>query len=170
MSIVDPPTQVGGLPFSTDESCGECGEDCQCQEPSCIDCGPCECDCEPHGSYPAQTLEVESQIFSPWFPRQGDNLRATADILELGSNTVVSVRLFTKKHDSSGDGKNVDPTVVLRGNSTGRFVAEWGPWTIRGLQSLVRYQMTVETTGGRQPATFRILHPIWFDSIREKII
>ena len=107
-------------------------------------------------------------IYSPWFSRGGDNLRASAQILVGDAN--ISVHVFTKNSEDVGNGMDVNSNVELSLTTPGSTVvtAEWGPNTTSGsaggLEELVRYKYTVTGTAGTS-ALFRMLSPVWFDTI-----
>lgn len=42
------------------------------------------------------TTGADYSVYSPWFPRGGDNLRATLEVVKRGTAATVTVRIFTK--------------------------------------------------------------------------
>jgi len=108
-------------------------------------------------------------VFSPWFPRGGDILRATGELVQDGGATV-TIRVFTKNSEDTGDGVDVNPdtTIGLSGSDT-RETAEWKVNTTSqgagGLEELVRYQFTVTGSAGTW-ILLRMLSPVWFDAVK----
>ena len=107
-------------------------------------------------------------VYSPWFPRGADNGRFTAELIRLvGSGTAkLVVRLFHKNADAdaSYDGTEVDATKTIQITAEGtRTTTEW-----TGLRELVRYKIEVTETasGGDVWILFRMLDPVWFDTVK----
>ena len=107
-------------------------------------------------------------ILSPWVERQADNLRAVIEVIARSSTQEMVVGLYTKDSSDPGDGVIVDSTTRLELNSSGRRLQEWGSTTGIGLKELVRYQFV--TAGGSDSTfiAFRMLPPIWFDTIQPR--
>lgn len=104
-----------------------------------------------------------TRVFSPWFPRQGDNAIFTVDVVAI-SGVTLSVEVFTKNTEDAGNGSPVSPASgSLSGIvDPGAVAATWGPDT---LLELVRYRYTVESAGDW--VLFRMLTPVWSDSVAE---
>jgi hypothetical protein len=100
-------------------------------------------------------------IYSPWFPRRGDRIRYTIDIVDaIGAQ--ITVKLFHKDTEDAGDG--TDTTSAIGPTSTiGRSGVEF----TRGLLELVRYQFVVTSDETNVPGyiCFRMLPPVWFDAV-----
>lgn len=103
-------------------------------------------------------------IYSPWFPRQGDSLRATLEVVAIaGTGTSINVEVFTKNSEDAGDGTDAAAGTDINRTSAGRETVEW----LKSLEELVRYKYTVDSTN--DPAAwvlFRMLPPVWFDSVK----
>ena len=99
-------------------------------------------------------------VYSPWFPRGGDNLRATLEVVNRVGTATVTVRVFTKNAEDVGDGSEAGSSLSISGGAAGRSVAEWAGVT----KQLVRYKFTVGGTDGNW-TIFRMLAPVWFDSV-----
>ena len=88
--------------------------------------------------FEAQLLMVESTVFSPWFPRGGDGVRATLDVVKI-SGATIKVELFTKNSEDTGDGDNADTTAGTKQNisrsSVGRTTEEWSQAAVAGIGS-----------------------------------
>ena len=97
----------------------------------------------------------DTKVYSPWMPRGGDYLRATAEYIAGNGDLTVSV--YTKNKEETGDGTAVTGSISL--TSAGRTTAEF-----TGLEELVRYEFTA---GGStsQWFLFRMLGPVWFDAV-----
>lgn len=105
-------------------------------------------------------------VFSPWFPRGGDILRATAEVTMIyGTNAKLTVRVFTKNSETTGDGVDVDTAVTadIERTAAGRETKEWSGGTT-GLLELVRYKFTIEGNAGAF-VLFRMLTPVWLDAV-----
>jgi hypothetical protein len=98
------------------------------------------------------------QVFSPWFPRGGDFLRATLEIVASGGANL-DVEIFTKNNEDTGNGTPVPAPAISR-TAKGRYDEEWGP---DQLLELVRYRFTA-TGDTAQWVLFRMLPPVWFDA------
>lgn len=96
-------------------------------------------------------------VFSPWFDRGGDHLRATVDVVALQGATL-TVKVFTKNREDTGDGVEVEGVSIVS-TTVGRSAAEWD-----GLEELVRYEFTVGTASANW-VLFRMLDPVWFDAV-----
>ena len=110
---------------------------------------------------------TDVEIFSPWFPRGGDNVSVTLEVVDVDSATI-EVELFTKNSEQSGDGVDTDSTntVNISRNTLGRTSKEWAPTDNANLSILemVRYKFIVKADGNW--VLFRMLPPVWFDSVR----
>lgn len=127
-------------------------------------CG-CDCRCESEGvRFQAVLLRRGTVIFSPWIERRCDRLRATAEVV-LTSGDSLTVDLFTKKPDMRGDGTLVDAATKITLSAAGRQTVEWNPQTGTGMAGLVRYRFTVGTSTATGIVVFRMLPPIWFDTL-----
>lgn len=112
-------------------------------------------------------------VFSPWFPRGGDNARFPLDLVEFdatgAASMELSVRAFTKNTEDSGDGADADTSTKITAIATGRTTVEWASTSIVGFKELVRYQFTlanVSDEGGEVWSLFRMLPPVWFDDVK----
>jgi hypothetical protein len=106
---------------------------------------------------------AEVEVFSPWMPRGGDNVLINLDLVEVtfGSLTgTFEVKLYHRDTDGTGDGAALAGSISR--DSAGRSTAEF-----TGLKELVRYRFRVSaTTLGQEWALFRMLSPVWFDTVR----
>lgn len=109
---------------------------------------------------------TDCSVYSPWFARGGDNLRATLDAIKRGTAATVTVSVYTKKNEDRGDGEDADPSTSIRitGGVPERYVAEWLAGATTGPKNLVRYKFTVTGAAGDW-ILFRMLTPVWFDSV-----
>lgn len=111
--------------------------------------------------FEAQLLVASGEgtlVFSPWFPRQGDNATFTLEVVAT-NGVELDVQVFTKNVEDPGDG-----TPVLGGaialSAPGISRGAWGPDT---LLELVRYQFVARGEG--LWVLFRMLPPVWCDSV-----
>ncbi len=124
----------------------------------------CCCKCAGTVTFDAVALPAGKTVLSQWTERRGDCLRATLDLLKTTAGSL-TVALFTKASSQAGDGGEVDVTTRIVRSTTGRTTVEWGPRTGSGLKDLVRYQFQV-ATGTFGITVFRMLPPVWFDTVR----
>lgn len=105
-------------------------------------------------------------FYGLWFPRQGDNLRVTVDVVQRVSSQL-TVRVFTKNSEDAGDGTDAEVGTSIVASATGRAAAEWTSGTATLLE-LVRYKYTVQSTGtgATDWVLFRMLSPVWFDTVK----
>jgi hypothetical protein len=118
--------------------------------------------------FEAQILNRGATIYSPWFPRQSDSARFTLEVVAV-SGATMGVEVFTKRSDDGGDGVNADsagsPTKISA-SVVGRTTTEWLSRGTVSLLELVRYKFTVTGTNAYDWVLFRMLPPVWFDSVQ----
>lgn len=107
-------------------------------------------------------------IYSPWFPRQGDYLRATVEVLGISSaNCTLQTTVYSKNSEDTSDGVVVNAGTVITQTATGRTTEEWNPATGTGLKQLVRYRYKVSQSGSAlEWVLYRVLVPVWFDAVK----
>lgn len=111
---------------------------------------------------------TDTTVFSPWFPRGGDKLLATLEVVAV-SGATVKVELFTKNSEDPDDGDPADtggsPVNITR-SSAGRTTQEWSDEEAStiGIEELVRYKYTVSGSASSDWVLFRMLPPVWFDA------
>lgn len=124
--------------------------------------------------FEAQTLMADSlvEVFTPWFPRGGDHARFMVDVVSLGQSgggvPEITVRIWTKNTEQTGEGADADATVSIVRTAAGRTTAEWVSTSTTGLKELVRYKFAVANTLdlGTVWVLFRMLTPVWFNGVR----
>lgn len=110
--------------------------------------------------FDAQWLPRGITIYSPWFPRGGDNLRATLELIKNVGSLTLTVKVWTKAAEAAGDGTEITATTISTSTEE-RKTAEWEG----GLQELVRYQFVVSAgANDGEGVLFRMLDPVWFDT------
>jgi len=112
------------------------------------------------GSVPATGI----MVYSPWIPRGGDSLRATVDIVQVNGATL-KIEVFSKNSEDTGDGTNADAATNISSGATGRSTAEWTSGTAT-LKELVRYRFKVTGATVSDWVLFRMLTPVWFNSVK----
>lgn len=117
--------------------------------------------------FQAQLLMAGTTVYSPWFKRGGDILRATLDyIAQTGGNTF-TVTVFTKNESDTGDGTDAESGKTIQVTTTlGRSTTEWVSTASVGLKELVRYRFAMANTVSTGWAMFRMLPPVWFDAVK----
>lgn len=98
------------------------------------------------------------EVLSPWMSRGSDNIRFTVDLID-ASNASLTVQLLHKNSEDSGNGGSTGATTGAQ-TSSGRYVVEF-----EELKELVRYKFIVTLGTGTGYAFFRMLPPVWFDSV-----
>lgn len=107
-----------------------------------------------------------STVYSPWFPRQADMLRVVAECVAL-NGAALTITLYTKNSDETGDGANVDTAVSITLNTIGRNApAEWRTISGQeGVQQLLRFRYEIAGGSPNDWILFRLLPAVWFDSV-----
>jgi hypothetical protein len=114
----------------------------------------------------ATLLFRSTTVLSPWFPRQADMLRVTAECSARNGATL-TIKLYTKSIEETGDGANVDESTSIVLNSVARSTAEWK--TVdgeEGVQQLLRFRYEVTGTAVSDWILFRLLPAVWFDAVK----
>ena len=117
------------------------------------------------------------EIYSPWFPREGDGAICTLDITAISSaNCTIEVFVFTKNSETAGDGSDsaLNSAISISASATGRYSSEWDsqslinnqPTADLGLLELVRYKYVVTSEDQSDWVLFRMLDPEWYDAVR----
>ena len=115
--------------------------------------------------FEAQLLRANANsstlVYSPWMPRGADSAILTVDLVALDSGSKVTVEVFHKNSEDTGDGTLFSGVSAVR-NSKGRTSSTWA-----GLKELVRYRFTCnsELEDTASWILFRMLPPVWFDSV-----
>lgn len=113
--------------------------------------------------FEAQLLITDSnapEVYSPWFPRRGDNARFTLEIVAKSGSTKLTVALYTKTPDASGDGSTIGSPVDI--GSVGRTEFD----SDSEMAQLVRYKFLASSGSTGDWILFRLLPPVWFDSVK----
>jgi hypothetical protein len=105
-----------------------------------------------------------NEIWSPWMARGGDNVRCTIDVTGL-SGANLTVRLFTKNSEDGGAGSDVDLGTSISATTTGQTTQEWTVADGAQIKEMVRYKFTVGGTNAADWIQFRMLNPVWFDTL-----
>ena len=127
--------------------------------------------------YDAQTIQMQGStstvVLSPWFPRGGDYLLYTIDVIKMSSSSsdfTLTVSLEDKNSSVAGDGGPVtSSSLAIAGNSSPMRQSED---VATALEELVRYKFTLAFGGASPPAStvtnwaiFRMLAPVWRDAV-----
>jgi hypothetical protein len=108
-------------------------------------------------------------IYSPWFERRGDWLRATVEVITVVGSTGITVTVLTKDKDEVGDGTAITAASSDMAQTTaGRKTAEYGnasSGNANGIKQLVRYKYNPGTNNSEW-VLFRMLPPVWFDATK----
>lgn len=104
--------------------------------------------------------------YSPWFPRQADMLRVVAECVAV-SGATITIKLYTKNEEQTGDGLPVNENVSIVMNSPGRSTpAEWKTVVSQeGVRQLLRFRYEVTGTNNNDWILFRLLPAVWFDAV-----
>lgn len=104
-------------------------------------------------------------LYSPWFPRQADRLRVTAECVAVLGATV-QIKLYTKNVAEPGDGNPVDEGVKIVLDTEGRVTAEWKTVVSEeGVEQLLRFRYEVSGSEDYEWILFRLLPAVWFDAL-----
>lgn len=113
----------------------------------------------------ATVLFQSMDVYSPWFPRQADMLRVTAECVAVFGATV-TIDLYTKNVEDTGNGNPVDENVSIVLDTAGRETAEWKTVVSEeGVQQLLRFRYQVTGNEDYEWILFRLLPAVWFDAI-----
>jgi len=108
-------------------------------------------------------IQSTTRVFSPWFPRQGDDFKPTVEVIDIKRTAGdFKVHVFTKSSETTGNGTNADATLSLSLQAAGTDSAIW-----QGkVNELVRYQFDLSTMGSGDWVLFRMLDPVWYDAVK----
>jgi len=114
----------------------------------------------------ATLLRKGTTVFSPWFARQADMLRVVAECVAVDGATL-TIALYTKNHDDTGNGLPVDEGVSITLDAPGRSAAtEWKTVPSEtGVEQLLRFRYEVTGEEGFGWILFRLLPACWFDAV-----
>jgi hypothetical protein len=115
----------------------------------------------------ATLLFKGASVFTPWFPRQGDVVRVTAECVVV-SGATLTIRLFGKNSDDPGDGTDLDSGTTIALSTPGQVSAEWknpSPPTLGVVKQLVRFKLSVAGSNATDWILYRILPACWFDAL-----
>jgi hypothetical protein len=108
--------------------------------------------------FEAQYLFAGNAVYSPWMARQGDSIRVTLDVVKFNSPSNLTVTLFEKNTETTGDGL-AHGGAAITATAVGRTTAEYS-----AVLELVRYKFSVTGSAGTS-ALFRMLSPVWWDDV-----
>lgn len=114
--------------------------------------------------------ETAYSVFSPWFPRGGESVIATLDVVAVdGAANLLTVELYSKNSEQSGDGQDAEASTSIGSDATpGRKAATWDANDSSNpadILELVRYKFTISDSAGKW-VLFRMLPPVWFDAVK----
>lgn len=105
---------------------------------------------------------IRTEVYSPWMPRQGDNIVVTMQTLEHSAATAaLAVQLFHKDSEETGPGTAVSGSTATR-TTAGTSEVEYA-----GVKEFVRYKFLCTSTAqdAEDYVLFRMLDPVWYDSV-----
>jgi hypothetical protein len=110
-------------------------------------------------------------LYSPWFPRGGDHAIFGLEVQawsQSDPDTKLKIEVYHKKREESGDGAlagSASDKIEIASNASEpwRSTRDWGSV---GFYDLVRFKITFTADSSTQWAIFRILAPIWYDSVK----
>ncbi len=104
-------------------------------------------------------------VYSPWFLRQADMLRVTAECIAV-SGATLTIDLYTKDSEDPGNGLPVDENTSITLSATGRSTAEWKTVANEeGVQQLLRFKFTLGAEASNRWILYRLLPAVWFDAV-----
>lgn len=117
--------------------------------------------------FQGQYLFNGDTVYSPWIPRGGDNLTYSADLIAQNTSEL-KVEVYTKNPEDIGDGDLITATEgSMTSSGLGPFsetIASTKTAT-EGIEELVRFKFTPTTSTAGHYVLFRMLDPVWFDSV-----
>ena len=110
--------------------------------------------------FEAQYLASGDSVYGPWMERRGDNVIATLDLIANDSDLVITVEVYHKDREETGDGAAATGTAISA-STIERHDTEY-----TGLKELVRLKIaTAASDADPFPPLMRALEPVWFDSL-----
>ena len=101
---------------------------------------------------------ADYKIYSPWFPRQGDNVTVTLERVEVDGGSL-SAQAVTKNSEDAGNGTAIGSVITVDGTKSVDTTDVTGE-----AKELVRYEFTMSGDPGNW-VLFRMLPPVWFDTV-----
>jgi hypothetical protein len=113
--------------------------------------------------FEGQLLFKGTSVYSPWFPRRGDVLRATGQLIDSTANGTIEIHVYTKNSEDTTNGGDADATnhIDLSSGTTEESKV-WGP---DELKELVRYKFIADGSAATDWVVFRMLPPSWSDAV-----
>jgi hypothetical protein len=113
--------------------------------------------------FEGQLLFKGTSVYSPWFPRRGDILRATGELIKATTNGTLEIHVFTKNSEetTNGDDANVSTHIDFTAGDVAKS-ATWGPGE---LEEMVRYKFIASGSADTDWVVFRMLPPSWSDAV-----
>lgn len=104
-------------------------------------------------------------VYSPWFPRQADMLRVAAECVAR-SGATLTISLYTKSEEQTGDGLPVDENTTIVLSAQVRSLAEWKTVVSQeGVRQLLRFRFSVTGSNNNDWILYRLLPAVWFDAV-----
>ena len=114
----------------------------------------------------SQFLRTGTTVLGPWFPRGGDSLRFTVDVVAI-SGATLKVSVLTKNSEERGEGSPASATSDIEasvvGRETGVIDSSGSGNQTTGFKELTRYKFQV--SGDLGSVLFRMLPEVWFNSV-----
>lgn len=121
--------------------------------------------------FEAQYLFNDDEVYSPWMPRQGDNMIITVELITNNSSSV-TIEVYQKNSEQTGEGfafpneddggGTPDPAQTVTESTAGN--RESGTYT--GVMELVRYKIIGGGSSAGDRILFRMLPIVWFDDVK----
>lgn len=111
--------------------------------------------------YPGQTIFKPLNIYTGWFPREGDNLILQFEVIAVNDAGKLDVQILTKSSDSSNTTGTSVVTIASPASTVGRHDLKADT---AALQDLVRIRWECEGTGTTPWVHFRVINLIWYDT------
>ena len=105
-------------------------------------------------------------IFSPWFPRGGDNAIFSLDVIDVDGTPSLAVDIFTKNSEDTGEGAMTGISFSMTGTTAGVTTTRLESTKTNGMLELVRYQFKLTAGNAGDWILFRMLPTSWYDDVR----
>ena len=109
--------------------------------------------------FQAQYLFKGNAVYSPWMPRQADNITFSAEVVARTSGSSLTVALYEKNKEDTGDGSPVASASFTISSETS------DSYTASGVKEMIRYKYSAAGTGASDYVLFRSLDPVWADNV-----
>jgi hypothetical protein len=111
--------------------------------------------------FPGQWIHADvadtTTLYSPWFPRGGDQGIFTYEVMVIIGGGAFSVDVLDKNTEDTGNGSSASASFAQVGTTT-----FYKSGVISNLEELVRFRFVLAAETNAATVLFRMLAPTWF--------